>query len=175
MNRLRTHRGFTVENAPGVSRGYLDLPLVDMLYKRMETTHNWEHDFSYLTDVVRAAKQVLFNQRGQFILAHQLRTTCSPWVLHFTVNTLRYLNGEPRQLSLENYRDLMVFHPRDEVLADHSALIRTHDLGWLFSATPEEIICKWLSCEDGLTDLVLSLHLVGGSLPADWHDRSEAV
>lgn len=176
MSRLLTHRGFTLGHLDAPGAGYLDFPLTDVLYRRMETTHDWVNDFGYLTDVITAAKQVLFNTRGQFILAHQLKEPSSPWVMHFTISTLRYLCGEPRTMSLENYRDLMLYHPQESaVVADHGQLIRDLGLQWMFSTNPGKLIGKWLEQEDGLTDLVMSLQLIGGSLPDGWHDRSEAA
>lgn len=175
MSRIQTHRGFTVEHSDISAAGYLDFPLVDTLYHRMETTHDWVDSFEYLTDVAKAAKQVLFNNRGQFILAQQLKEPSSPWVLHFTLSTLRFLAGEARAISLENYRDLMLYHPREAVVVDHSALIRELKLQWVFSTHPGQLISRWLCQEDGLTDLVMSLQLIGGGLPEGWHDRSQAA
>ncbi len=173
MNQIRTHRGFIV--GPGTIKGYLDLPLVDELYKRMETTHDFAADFGYLNDTLKAAKQVLFNNAKQFIILQQLKNDAPYWVKHFSLSTLRYLNGEPRALALENYRDLMLFHPKDVTSMEHGELIRTHQLEYAYASTPGQIIGRWLAQEDGLTDLVMSLQLIAGALPEGWHDRSQAA
>jgi len=174
MTVLKTHRGFALDAQSAHPAGYVDLPLVDTLYHRMETTNDFVGDFDYLQDVTQAAKQLLFNSAGHFILTQQLKTPCSNWVLNFTLSTLGFINGRARNMALENFRDLMVFHPVDVVSADFSKLVRELDLGWMFTATAGDIIGTWLSREDGLTDLVMSLKLIGGSLPKDWHEYSDA-
>lgn len=176
MTILRTHRGFVLDSNSKQPAGFVDLPVVDTLYHRMETTHDWQDDFDYLNQTVAAAKQLLFNGHGRFIIAKQLREPVSHWVLKFAYSTLDFINGKERQISLENFRDLMVFHPKDLAKTENvDRLIRENDYAWFFTASPEEIISKWLSREDGLTDLVMSLQLIGGALPADWHDNSEAL
>lgn len=175
MTVLRTHRGFVLDSRSSHPEGYIDLPLVDTLYQRMEATHDWHDDFEYLEQVVKAAKQLLFTKDDRFILTSQLKEPLPHWVLKFTLSTLDFLNGKPRQLSLENFRDLMVFHPQDAVTHDHSKAIRDNNYGWMFQATSGDIVSAWLSQEDGLTDLVMSLYLIGGKLPSDWHSKSEAL
>lgn len=171
MSHLKTHRGFTLD-ANG-SHGYVDLPVIDTLYHHMETTNNFAEDFGYVKDVLKAAKQMLFDRTGRFILAKQLHTPCSHWVFNFTVSTLAFIGGEPRKLSLENYRDLMLFHPKDIVAVDAKAIIREQNLGWIFDVDASTILSRWLSQEDGLTDLVMSLNLIGGSLPPGWYHQTE--
>lgn len=175
MSILKTHRGFILDSKSSHPAGYIDLPLVDTIYHHMETVDLFQNDFGYLEDVLRAAKQVLFDSKGRFILINQLKERPSAWVLSFTLSTLRFINGEQRQVSLENYRDLMVFHPSDAVVVDYGKLVREHNLGWFFEASAGQILAAWLAQEDGLTDLVQSLHLVAGSLPEGWHDRSDAA
>lgn len=171
MNHLMTHRGFTL--AVEGQRGYVDLPVIDRLYHHMETTNNFAEDFNYVADTLKAARQMLFDRNGRFILAQQLNIPCSHWVFNFTVSTLAYISGEPRKLSLENYRDLMLFHPKDVVAVNAKAVVAAHNLGWLFSADPSTILTRWLSHEDGLTDMVMSLNLIGGSLPAGWYHQTD--
>lgn len=173
MSSLKTHRGFTLST--GGKHGYVDLPVIDTLYHHMETTHNFIEDFGYVADVLKAAKQMLFDSNGQFILAKQMNTPCSHWVFNFTVSTLAFISGEPRKISLENYRDLMVYHPKDIVAVDSSAIVRQQNLGWVFGADASTILTKWLSREDGLTDLVVSLWLIGGSLPDGWFHHTDAA
>jgi len=176
MSHLKTHRGFSVDTQSSHPTGYIDLPLVDTLYHRMETTHDFGHDLDYLQDVLKAAKQLLFTRHGRFVLAHQVKTPCSRWVLDFTLSTLDFINGcGPRKMAMENYRDLMVYHPKDVAQADAEKLVRERSLGWFFTATPGEVLSAWLSREDGLADLVQTLYLVGGGLPDGWHEHSEAV
>ncbi|MNP89090.1 hypothetical protein D3C85_14900 [compost metagenome] len=175
MSVLRTHRGFVLDNKSSQPEGFVELPVVESLYHRMETTHDWADDFDYLEQVIAAAKQLLFSRDGRFILTSQLKEPTSAWVLKFTASTLNFLNGTARQLSLENFRDLMVFHPKDVASYDHARAIRENNWGWMFQATPGEIISAWLSQEDGLTDLVMSLYLIGSPLPSDWHGKSEAL
>ncbi|QTH80397.1 hypothetical protein PA10_00199 [Pseudomonas phage pPa_SNUABM_DT01] len=175
MSQIKTHRGFTLSTDPNAARGYIDLPLVDTLYHHMETKTNFEHDYGYVQDVLKAARQILFTADGRFILANQVKVPCSHWVLHYTLSTLAFIAGKDRQLSLENYRDLLVFHPKDIVAADHGKLIRELDLGWFFGASAGDILSCWLAREDGLTDLVQSLHLIGGSLPPGWHEHTDAA
>jgi len=172
MSGLKTHRGFTLD--PNGQRGYLDLPLIDTLYHHMETKANFEHDFDYVKDVVRAAKQVLFNRKGDFILAQQLNIPCSHWVFNFAVSTLAYIQGQPRKIELENYRDLLLFHPTDLVSVDGSRIVRENNFGWYFGVDAGKIIQRWLAQEDGLTDLVMSLNLIAGSLPPGWFHQTEA-
>lgn len=172
---IKTHRGFILDTASQQPAGYVDLPLIDKLYHRMESVNDFEHDFDYLEDVVAAAKQILFTRSGYFVLLNQLKNKPSHWVMNFTLSSLGYLNGKPRAMSLENYRDLMVFHPQDQVDIDYGKVIRENDFGWMYKATKGEIISAWLSKEDGLTDLVLSLYLIAGGLPAGWHDHSDAA
>lgn len=169
---LKTHRGFSLTTDSRT--GYVDLPVIDTLYHHMETNNNFADDFGYVQDVLKAAKQMLFDSKGQFILARQMTTPCSHWVFNFTVSTLAYISGEPRKLSLENYRDLMLFHPADIVAVDSAAIVRQHNLGWVFTADASTILTRWLSHEDGLTDLVMSLNLIGGSLPNGWYHQTEA-
>ncbi|MNN81641.1 hypothetical protein D3C81_1984880 [compost metagenome] len=69
----------------------------------------------------------------------------------------------------------MIYHPTDVVMPDHGKLIRELDLGWFFGASAGDILASWLGQEDGLTDLVQTLHIVGGSLPAGWHEHSGAA
>ncbi|MCY1352911.1 hypothetical protein D9M68_19450 [compost metagenome] len=175
MSVIKTHRGFILDTASNHPAGYIDLPLIDKLYHRMETINNFELDFSYLEDVVAAAKQVLFTRTGKFILLNQLKEHQSNWVMNFSISTLNYINGKTRALALENYRDLMVFHPTDTISVDAGKLIRENDYGWMFEASKGEIIAAWLSQEDGLTDLVVSLYLIAGSLPDGWHEHSAAA
>jgi hypothetical protein len=175
MSVIKTHRGFIMDKASSHPAGYIDLPLIDRLYHRMETVTNFEHDFGYLEDVVAAAKQVLFTRTGKFVLLEGLKELQSHWVMNFSISTLNFINGKARALALENYRDLMVFHPKDAAAVDASKIIRDNDYGWMFTATPGEIIADWLAKEDGLTDLVFSLHLIAGSLPDNWHERSDAA
>ncbi|MND13072.1 hypothetical protein D3C76_670990 [compost metagenome] len=171
MSQLLTHRGFTISQ--GDKHGYLDLPLIDTLYHHMETNNHFAGDFGFVQDVLKAAKQILFDRNGQFLLARQLNIPCSHWVFNFTVSTLAFISGVPRKLSLENYRDLMLFHPQDIVAADSKAVVRQQDLGWVFSADASVILSRWLQQEDGLTDLLMSLNLIGGSLPAGWYHQTE--
>lgn len=176
MSHLKTHRGFSVDAQSAHPHGFIDLPLVDRLYHRMETTHDFADDFGYLQDVLHAGKQLLFTRQGRFILAQQVKTPCSRWVLDFTLSTLGYIKGNgPRKMALENYRDLMIFHPKDIIEADAGALIRAHGLDMFFTASPGDILGWWLSQEGGLTDLVQSLQLIGGSLPEGWHEHSGAI
>jgi len=175
MSIVKTHRGFILDSKSPHPAGYIDLPLVDELYHRMETTDNFEHDFGYIEDVVKAAKQVLFTSKGEFVLLKQLVEKPSHWVMNFSISTLKYINGDARALSLENYRDLMVFHPKDQVSVDAPKTTRENGFGWLYKAKPHEIIAAWLRHEDGLTDLVMSMYLVAGKLPDKWHDRSDAA
>lgn len=164
---LMTHRGFTIDKQG--QNGYVDLPLIDRVYHHMETTHNFADDFEFVKDVLAAAKQILFDRDGRFLLAKQMNTPCSQWVFKFTVSTLLYLSGEPRKISLENFRDLMVFHPTDVVATDSSLVVRQNNLGWVFDASASTILSRWLAQEEGLTDLVMTMYLVGGSLPTDWY------
>lgn len=172
MSHLKTHRGFTLD-INGDS-GYVDLPVIDTLYHHMETNNNFAEDYGYVKDVLKAAKQMLFDRNGRFILAKQLNTPCSHWVFNFTVSTMAFIGGEPRKLSLENYRDLLLFHPTDIVKVDASGVIREQNFGWVFDADASTILSKWLAMEDGLTDLVMSLNLIGGSLPPGWYHQTEA-
>ncbi len=173
MSHIKTHRGFVLDSS--TRPGYLDLPLVDTLYHHMETEVGFEHDYDYVKNVIQAARQILFDAKGQFVLAKQLHAPCSHWVLNFTVSTLKYISGEPRSIELENYRDLMPFHPKDVVKVDPSAIIRENNLAWMFTSDPGTIISCWLGQEDGLTDLVMSLNLIAGSLPTGWHEHSAAI
>jgi len=175
MSHLKTHRGFTVAVGAAYQEGYVDLPAVDTLYHRMETTRDFAEDYQYLQDVLQAAKQLLFTRDGRFILIKQVHVPCSHWVMNFALSTLGFIQGQPRTMALENFRDLLVFHPNDVVKVNSSQLIRDHKLDWFFTATPGEILGCWLSREDGLTDLVQTLHLVGGSLPDGWHKHSDAA
>jgi hypothetical protein len=169
---LTTHRGFTLSTDG--RHGYVDLPVIDTIYHHMETNNHFADDWSYVQDVLKAAKQILFDRNGQFLLAKQLTIPCSHWVFNFTVSTLAFLSGQPRKLSLENYRDLLIFHPTDMVSVDSKGVVREQDLGWAFSADASTILSRWLSQEDGLTDLVMSLNLIGGSLPKGWYHQTEA-
>ena len=176
MSHLKTHRGFSVDTHSAHPQGYVDLPLVDRLYHRMETTHDFAEDFEHLQEVLQAARQVLFTRNGKFILIQQVKTPCSRWVLDFTLSTLAFIKGDgPRRMALENYRDLLVFHPKDVIERNADQLIRDHDLTGFFTATPGDILSCWLSREDGLTDLVQSLYLIAGSLPENWHEHSKAL
>jgi hypothetical protein len=175
MSVIKTHRGFILDTTSQHPEGFIDLPLIDKLYHRMESINGFEHDFDYLEDVVVAAKQVLFTRSGQFILLNQLKELQSNWVLNFSISTLNFINGKTRALALENYRDLMVFHPKDRISVDAGKLVRENDYGWMFTASKGEIISAWLGREDGLTDLVVCLHLIAGSLPDGWHERSDAA
>lgn len=175
MSHLKTHRGFTLDARSSGPEGYIDLPLVDTLYHHMETRHDFAGNLDYLQDVLQAAKQLMFTRDGRFILSQQLKTPCSHWVLAFSLSTLGFINGEPRKMALENYRDLMVYHPKDVVKVEAGKLIREQDLGWFFTASADEILSCWLSREDGLADLVQSLYLIGGSLPEGWHEHSDAA
>jgi hypothetical protein len=67
----------------------------------------------------------------------------------------------------------MLFHPKDVVAVDAKAIIREQNLGWVFDADASTILSRWLSQEDGLTDLVMSLNLIGGSLPNGWYHQTE--
>ncbi|MNI70753.1 hypothetical protein D3C76_112570 [compost metagenome] len=175
MSQLQTHRGFTLAAQSKHPRGYIDLPVVNTLYHHMETKHNFADDCDYVKDVLAAARQVLFTSDNKFILASQVKIPCSHWVLSYTLSTLAFIMGQDRQISQENFRDLMVFHPKDIVKPDHGKLIRELDLGWFFGASAGEILSRWLAREDGLTDLVQTLHLVGGSLPPGWHENTDAA
>lgn len=166
MKGLMTHRGFML--AMDGRPGYLDLPLVDKVYHQMETQHNVDKDYEYVKDVLAAAKQVLFDKNGRFILAKQLNSPVSRWVFNFSVSTLAFISGEPRKISLENYRDLLAYHPKDIISTDASEIIREQKLGWLFDVDASVVLSRWLSREDGLTDLVVSMYLVAGSLPDGW-------
>lgn len=175
MSTIRTHRGFIMDVQSKEPEGFVSLQLADKLYQKMETSDNFEHRFDFIQDVVRAAKQSLFTSDGRFVLLNQLKCKPPHWVLKFSISTLCYINGQMRQIAVENYRDLMPFHPKDEVSVDFSSVVRDNNLGWMFKATPGEIIAAWLAQEDGLTDLVMTLQLVAGELPDGWHDRSDAA
>lgn len=176
MSVIKTHRGFILASSSSHGTGgYIDLPAVDDLYKRVETGDNFELDFDFINKVVVAAKQVLFTSEGEFVLLKQLKEKSSNWVLKFSISSLKFINGEQRQISLENFRDLMTFHPKDQSSIEYGQVIRENDFGWMFKATPGEIIAAWLGREDGLTDLVMSLQLIAGALPDGWHDQSDAA
>lgn len=171
---IKTHRGFTVPLGGGSDNGYAELPLVDVLYERIRTTVDFVDDFDFLSDVITAARKVLFGQHG-FVLYRQVSKPASRWVHSFSLSTLQLINGQQRRISLENYRDLLVFHPKGVEEIDHLKAYRESNLTWMATATPGDILSKWVKLEGGLTDLVTTLHLVAGSLPENWKDFSEAA
>jgi hypothetical protein len=173
MKKVLTHRGFLVSDGSGPVH-YMDYPDVQTLYHHVETNHNFQDDYDFIEKVIKVAKEVLFDDKGRFILYQQLRVGGSLWVLSFARSTLDFLNGHERKLALENYRDLMVFHPKQFLTKTAEAAINPAEHGWIVQSKPQEIISTWLSKEDGLTDLVMTLQLVGGPLPEHWHESSEA-
>lgn len=161
-----THRGFCVGDKE--KSGYMALPVVDELYSHMATQHNWEDDKEYIKKVIVVARSSLFDKAGRFIFLNQLKPKVNHWVSHFSISTMKYIMTGRREMALENYRDLMVFHPTDMIDVDRPTTVTKNNLQAIYQLTPAEIIAMWLSREDGLTDMVQTLHLVWGSLPDNW-------
>ena len=167
MRELRTHRGFLISRKPP-EPGFMALDMVDGLYEHYRANVDCQHDLNFVTDVARAAKIVLYHN-GMNILKNQLWHPSSRWVLSFTVSTLDYVNGERRMISVENYRDLLEFHPKSAVNFDSSANhAKLRQWERILNLPEEEFISLWLSRDAGLNDLVVSLQLIAGKLPDEY-------
>lgn len=170
MKDIRTHRGFLVKlNTP--SPGYLSNQVFNDMFEHYRTHSNAHEDFAFLKTVVTHAKTLLFPE-GQNLLKLQLWNPSSPWVLSYVASSLDFVSGYPRGISVSNYQDLLEFHPKQTTKFDASAnrdkLRQWNDL---LTLPAEEFISLWLSREAGLFDLVSTLYLVGGVLPAEWHEH----
>jgi len=168
MKDIRTHRGFLIARDSG-EPGYIASVRFNKLLEHYRTHSDSHLDFAFITDVVKGAKELLF-QGGQNLLRNQLWHPSSRWVLSFVASTLDFVNGAPRNISVVNYYDLLEFHPEALTQFDASAnrdKLRQWDQ--ILKARPEEFISLWLSREGGLNDLVHTLHLIGGDLPNEWH------
>lgn len=176
MNRhvITSHRGFVLPLLPseGGESKYVSLPLVDQLYERVRTTSDFHRDFEFVQSVIVAAKRILYGQEG-FTIARQLKVPGSRWTHAFAISTIGYLNGIPRKMSLENFRDLLAPHPTRGLTVNYREVIDTYGLTDMTHVDLTEVLRKWMSTPEGLTDLVVTLELMAGSLPANWKDFSE--
>lgn len=170
MKELRTHRGFLISTKPETP-GYMVLDLADNLAAHLSANIDCHADFGFVTSVAQAAKAVLFKD-GKNIIVSQLWHPSSRWILSFVASTLDYLNGTPRSLSVTNYRDLLEFHPKLDLNFDTTAN-RDKLRQWesVMKLPAEEFIALWLSREAGLSDLVISLQLIAGALPAEFQEH----
>lgn len=170
MKDVRTHRGFLVtRNAK--EPGYLSNPVFDAMFEHYRTHSNCHEDFAFVTEASTHAKTLLF-PKGTNLLKDQLWNPSSQWVLSFVASTLDFVNGYPRAISVNNYTDLLEFHPNQTTQFDASGnrdKLRQWDS--ILNLPPEEFISLWLSQEAGLFDLVSTLYLIGGTLPAQWTDH----
>jgi hypothetical protein len=170
MNDVRTHRGFLVtRNAK--APGYLSNPVFDAMFEHYRTHSSPHEDFGFVADAVTHAKGLLF-AKGSNLLKDQLWNPSSQWVLSFVASTLDFVNGYPRVISVNNYADLLEFHPKLNTQFDASGnrdKLRQWDS--ILSLPAEEFISLWLSQESGLFDLVSSLYLIAGTLPEQWSDH----
>lgn len=174
MKDIRTHRGFLVQRNTQTP-GYLSNKVFDDLFEHYRTHSGSHEDFAFVNDVVTHAKTLLF-PKGQNLLKNQLWNPSSMWVLSFVGSTLDFVNGSHRVISVANYQDLLAFHPQANTQFDASAnrdKLRQWDE--ILKMQPEEFISLWLSREAGLHDLVSTLYLVGGVLPAEWQDHPVAM
>lgn len=174
MSELRTHRGFLVR-ADTPSPGYLGSESYDKLRDHYRLHSDSAHDLGFIHDVCKAAKELLY-PNGQNLFELQLQHGTSRWILSFVSTTLDYLNGIRRPISIENYLDLLEFHPSTGVRFDpqaNAAKVRTWD--WLLRLPPQQLIPLWLAQPAGLNDLVQALYLIGGKLPEQWHKHPKPI
>lgn len=169
MKDTRTHRGFLVERN-SATPGYLSNDMFDKMRDHLRNHTNAEADFGFVTDVTRQAKSLLFrNQGSENLLRMQLWHPSSRWVLSFVSSTLDFVGGKARSIQVENYIDLLEFHPTNMTQFDASNNAgKLREWAELFKLTPEEFISLWMSQPSGLTDMVQSLYLIGGALPSEW-------
>lgn len=155
--------------------GYLGSELYDNLRDHYRLHSDCAHDLGFIRDVAKAAKELLFSG-GQNLLKRQLESDTTRWVLSFTSTTLDYLNGIRRPISIENYLDLLEFHPAYTVRFDpQENAAKSRAWQPLLTLPPEDFISLWLSQPAGLNDLVQSLYLLGGSLPDEWHQHPKPI
>lgn len=168
MNEIRTHRGFLMAT-PAAKGAFLTLDVVDKLYDHLKTSGTVFQDFNFLRDVAKAAKMVIFYQ-GRNMLIQQLTQPSTRWLLSFVSTTLDYVaTGDRRTISVENYKDLLDFHPKADTRFDTVAN-RDRLRAWdhIAGLPAGEFISLWLSREGGLNDLVCSLQLIAGALPDEF-------
>ncbi len=168
MNEIRTHRGFLMAT-PAAKGAFLTLDVVDQLYAHLKTSGTVYQDFNFLRDVAKAAKAVIFYQ-GRNLLIGQLTQPSTRWLLSFVTTTLDYVaSGDRRTISVENYKDLLDFHPKPDTRFDSYAN-RDRMRAWdrIAGMSAADFISLWLSREGGLNDLVCSLQLIAGALPDEF-------
>lgn len=130
--------------------------LYDKRYDPSCNTQSWH----YRQQVLRVAKKAFGRHFGDWVYRQIKSGYLYGRRLEFVLDTLGYIQGQSRTLSLTNWYELLEEDVRPDTMAQNARTLASLKK-YPFSTTVNTLV-HWCACEKGIEDMVCTLNILFG-------------